>query len=249
MDVVPRNTRQTAMFTATWPKECKKLADAYITNPTQIQIGSDGITTNSNVRQHIEVCEDDKQRMDAVRKILGTLGREGNCLIFCNTKRKCRDLCYELDNDRRLGLPACEIHGDLNQSQRDQSLNDFRSGNKRVMCATDVAARGLDIRNITIVINADTPNTAEDYVHRIGRTGRAEDTGDAYTIFGTWGDEKKASYVIDLMNQAGVDVPSILKDVANGRAKAGSSSGNSGGGGYKRGGDWGDDHGSKRGRY
>merc|ERR1712039_650832 len=206
MDVVPRHSRQTAMFTATWPKECKRLADAYITNPTQIQIGTDGITTNNNVRQHIEVCEDDNQRMDALKRILGTLGRDGNCLIFCNTKRKCRDLCYELNNDRRLGLPACEIHGDLDQSQRDRSLGDFRSGEKRVMCATGVA----------------------------------------YTIFSTWGDEKKASFVIDLMNQAGVDVPSILKDVADGRAKAGSSSG---GGGSKRGGDWGDDRGAKRYKY
>merc|ERR1712003_467034 len=115
------------------------------------------------------------------------------------------------------------------------------------MCATDVAARGLDIRKCTVVINADVPNTSEDYVHRIGRTGRAEDTGDAYTIFATWGDEKKASFVIDLMNQAGVDVPSILKDVANGRAKPGSSSSN--GGGQKRGGSWGDDYGAKRGRW
>merc|ERR1712039_1031840 len=125
------------------------------------------------------------------------------------------------------------------QRQRDQSLNDFRSGEKRVMCATDVAARGLDIRNITVVINADVPNSAEDYVHRIGRTGRAEDTGDAYTIFATWGDEKKAAFVMDLMNQAAVEVPSILKDVADGRAKLGSSSDN----GSKRGGDWGDDRG------
>merc|ERR1712050_540273 len=124
----------------------------------------------------------------------------------------------------RLGLPACEIHGDLDQSQRDRSLNDFRSGAKRVMCATDVAARGLDIRNITTIINADVPNTAEDYVHRIGRTGRAEDTGDAYTLFSTWGDEKKAHFVMEMVQKAGQQVPQLLRDVSSGRAQPGKAS-------------------------
>jgi len=248
MEQVPSDTRQTAMFTATWPKECRKLAESYVKNPTQIQIGSDGISSNSNVRQHVEVVSDEKAKTDVLKKILGGLGRDSVCLVFCNTKRKCRDLCWEFNEDKRMGLPACELHGDLDQSQRDSALNDFRSGKARVMIATDVAARGLDIRNISIVVNADVPNTAEDYVHRIGRTGRAEDTGDAYTIFSTWGDEKKANFVKEVMEAGGAAVPQILIDVADGKGQPGSSSDN--GGDAKRGGDdWGDDRDSKRGRY
>lgn len=101
------------------------------------------------------------------------------------------------------------------------------------MIATDVAARGLDIRNCTIVINHDTPNNAEDYVHRIGRTGRAEDKGDAYTIMAMWGEEKKAKDIMNIMQKAGQTVPQLLLDVAQGRARAGSSfdDGSTGGGG------------------
>merc|ERR1712076_76612 len=95
LERVPSHSRQTAMFTATWPKDCKKLADSYIRNPTQIQIGSDDITTNENIRQHIEVCDDEKAKTDTLKRILGGLTHDGNCLVFCNTKRKCRDLCWE----------------------------------------------------------------------------------------------------------------------------------------------------------
>merc|ERR1712232_167872 len=221
--------RQTAMFTATWPKECKQLADRYIRSPTQIQIGSDDITTNRNITQYIEVCADDRAKSDVVQQILGR--HPGNCLIFCNTKRKCHDLCYELNADQYSGNAAVELHGDLDQTRRDSALSDFKTGRARVMIATDVAARGLDIRNCTVVINYDSPNTSEDYVHRIGRTGRAEDKGDAYTLMATWGEEKKARDIITIMQKAMIPVPKVLEDVANGRARVGSSFDEEGGGG------------------
>jgi len=230
MDRVPRE-RQTAMFTATWPKECKRLAENYIRNPTQVQIGSDDITTNQNISQHIEVVSDDRSKVPILKKILGRLQRSGNCLVFCNTKRKCRDVSWEVEGDRGLGLSAQELHGDLDQRARDSALNRFRSGEVRVLVATDVAARGLDIRNISIVVNYDAPNNAEDYVHRIGRTGRAGDKGDAYTLLTTWGEDKKAANILSIMEKAQQKVPQNLRDLAAGRGKASSSLDNEGGGG------------------
>lgn len=223
MDKCPSHNRQTAMFTATWPKECKKLSDHYIKNPQQIQIGSDEISANKNIQQHIEVCKDDREKNDALKKVLGYLSQAGNCLVFCNTKKKCRDLTWELNEDRRLNLSAVELHGDLDQRARDSALGDFRAGKARVMIATDVAARGLDVRNITIVVNYDAPNNIEDYVHRIGRTGRAEDKGDAYTFLSSWGDEKKAQQIKELMVNAGQDVPQALQSLCDGGSGGGSN--------------------------
>jgi len=212
MERVPRN-RQTAMFTATWPRECVKLAESYVKDPQRVQIGGDDITTNTDIRQHIEVCQNEQDKMNNLRRILGYL-KNGNCLIFSNTKKKCRDLGWELNRDRRLNLHAVELHGDLDQRQRDESLNKFRRGEARILVATDVAARGLDIRNITMVINYEAPNNcAEDYVHRIGRTGRAGDTGDAYTFLMSWGEDKKAAAILNVMEKANQPVPQALKSL------------------------------------
>uniref|UniRef100_A0A7S1Q7F6 Helicase C-terminal domain-containing protein n=1 Tax=Alexandrium catenella TaxID=2925 RepID=A0A7S1Q7F6_ALECA len=216
MDQMPAEERQTAMFTATWPKECKRLAERYIKNPTQVQIGSDDITTNKNIRQHVEICSDDREKKTALKRILGYLVRGGTCLVFCNTKRKCRDLAWEMGNDRDLGLQAVELHGDLDQRQRDDALNRFRAGEAKLCVATDVAARGLDIRNISTVVNFDAPNQQEDYVHRIGRTGRAGEKGISYTFLvrGDPSDIKKARAIAEVMQTAGQEVSEELRQMA-----------------------------------
>eukprot|EP00931_Biecheleriopsis_adriatica_P062344 TRINITY_DN3754_c1_g1_i1.p1 TRINITY_DN3754_c1_g1~~TRINITY_DN3754_c1_g1_i1.p1 ORF type:complete len:348 (+),score=98.01 TRINITY_DN3754_c1_g1_i1:2-1045(+) len=218
--------RQTAMFTATWPKECEKLAEKYIKYPVKVQIGSDSITANQDITQLIEVCESESDKQSSLRKVLGLLSDEGSCLVFCNTKRKCRDLAWEISKESS-DLGAVELHGDLNQSQRDSAMEKFKAGTARVLVATDVAARGLDLRNITIVVNYDAPNNAEDYVHRIGRTGRAGDKGEAYTFLMSSGDEKKARDIQSIMEKAGQDVPENLSDLARGRYTGSSSAGKS----------------------
>ena len=114
-----------------------------------------------DITQHIEITNSDAERMAALKRILEGLGDSGNVLIFCNTKKKCRELSWELDNQFK-ALKAVELHGDLEQWQRDESLNKFRSGDVRILAATDVAARGLDIRNVSVVVNFDAPNNAED---------------------------------------------------------------------------------------
>merc|ERR1712151_726798 len=103
LDRVPWE-RQTSMFTATWPRECRDLARKYINDPVQVQIGANDITTNENIEQHIEVCANDKEKMDTLKTILEKLESNGNCLVFSNTKKKCRELAWELNQDKGLGL-------------------------------------------------------------------------------------------------------------------------------------------------
>lgn len=213
--------RQMSMFTATWPKECRDLAKKYINDPMQIQIGSEDLTTNQNITQKIEVCNTNDEKMTALKKILSGLAEGANCLVFSNTKKNCTNLAWEMNQDKALGLWTEEIHGDLDQAKRDQALNRFRSGEARVLCATDVAARGLDIRKIAVVVNYDCPKNLEDYIHRIGRTGRAEDRGEAVTFIQSWGDEKGAQFIVQAMQKAGQEVPEELQKIA----------GTSGGGG------------------
>eukprot|EP00444_Apocalathium_aciculiferum_P028529 CAMPEP_0183442212 /NCGR_PEP_ID=MMETSP0370-20130417/87457_1 /TAXON_ID=268820 /ORGANISM="Peridinium aciculiferum, Strain PAER-2" /LENGTH=691 /DNA_ID=CAMNT_0025631757 /DNA_START=80 /DNA_END=2159 /DNA_ORIENTATION=- len=252
LDRVPAE-RQMSMFTATWPKECRELARKYIKDPVQIQIGSANITANTNITQKIEVCNGDEEKRTVLKRILKGLADGGNCLVFSNTKKNCSALAWELNEDKALGLWTKEIHGDLDQSQRDASLNAFRSGEARVLCATDVAARGLDIRNITVVVNYDCPKNAEDYVHRIGRTGRASDRGEAYTLLGNWGVQKEASFIIEVMEQGSQEVPSVLRDLADGKSvgsTAGSDDSGGGNSGDKKDDAWGakkdDDWGAKK---
>lgn len=213
--------RQTAMFTATWPKECKQLADKYIKYPVQVQIGGDSITANQDIAQFIEICEREQDKHVVLQQILGGLPHGGSCLIFCNMKRTCRDLAAKM---RSGPLRAEELHGDLNQQQRDSAMSYFKSGQARVLVATDVAARGLDLRHVAMVINYDAPNNAEDYVHRIGRTGRAGDKGEAYTLLLSRGDEKKARDIQSIMEKAQQEVPQQLRDLAQGKYTPGSNS-------------------------
>jgi len=212
--------RQTCMFTATWPRECKKIAESYIKEPTHIQIGSDDITTNTNITQHIVSCESEGDKKVALKKILKDNG-SGSTLVFCNTKRLCRDLHWEIDGDKSLGIKSAELHGDLDQKGRDDAMWRFRNGDVKVLIATDLAARGLDLRSITVVVNFDAPKGAEDYVHRIGRTGRANDKGDAYTLLLSRGNSREASNIRGIMEKAGQAIPQALTDCEH--EKGGSS--------------------------
>merc|ERR1712196_461206 len=122
---------QTCMFTATWPKGCRELAEKYIYQPMQVQIGSDDITTNKNIEQHIEICNNDDEKKKCLKRVIGYLPFEGTVLCFCNSKRKCRDLNWEIGEDKSLGVECAELHGDLSQPQRDEALNKFRQGEAR----------------------------------------------------------------------------------------------------------------------
>merc|ERR1712050_735067 len=150
------------MFTATWSREIRKIADSYISNPVVVQIGSEEGTSNKNITQHIKICTNKDEKMAEFTTIIEALPGDSNVLIFSNSKKTCKDLSWEFNQG---SYPAVELHGDLVQYMRDESLRKFKEGQARVMVATDVASRGLDVRNIAAVINWDAPRTAEDYVH------------------------------------------------------------------------------------
>ncbi|KAF8091460.1 hypothetical protein N665_0445s0045 [Sinapis alba] len=201
--------RQTLMYTATWPKGVRKIAADLLVNPAQVNIGNvDELVANKSITQHIEVVAPmEKQRR--LEQILRSQEPGSKVIIFCSTKRMCDQLTRNLT--RQFGAAA--IHGDKSQPERDNVLNQFRSGRTPVLVATDVAARGLDVKDIRAVINYDFPNGVEDYVHRIGRTGRAGATGQAFTFFGDQ-DSKHASDLIKILEGANQRVPQQIRDMA-----------------------------------
>ncbi|MED6169909.1 DEAD-box ATP-dependent RNA helicase 46 [Stylosanthes scabra] len=202
--------RQTLMYTATWPKEVRKIAADLLVNPVQVNIGNvDELVANKSITQHVEVLSSmEKQRR--LENILRSQDQGSKIIIFCSTKKMCDQLARNLT--RQFGAAA--IHGDKSQSERDHVLNQFRTGRSPVLVATDVAARGLDIKDIRVVVNYDFPTGVEDYVHRIGRTGRAGATGLAYTFFGEQ-DAKHATDLIKVLEGANQKVPPELRDMSS----------------------------------
>ncbi|RAL40916.1 hypothetical protein DM860_008614 [Cuscuta australis] len=210
--------RQTLMFTATWPKEVRKIAADLLVNPVQVNIGNvDELVANKAITQYIEVLPQ-AEKTRRLEHILRSQEPGSKVIIFCSTKKMCNALAGTLT--RQFGAAA--IHGDKSQSERDYVLKQFRTGRSPILVATDVAARGLDIKDIRVVINYDFPTGIEDYVHRIGRTGRAGATGVAYTFF-TDQDGKYAADLIKVLEGANQRVPAELRDVrsrSGGKGKA-----------------------------
>lgn len=206
-EIPPR--RQTLMYTATWPKEVRKIASDLLVNPVQVNIGSvDELAANKSITQYVEVVPQmEKERR--LEQILRSQERGSKVIIFCATKR----LCDHLSRSVGRNFGAVVIHGDKSQGERDWVLNQFRTGKSCVLIATDVAARGLDIKDIRVVINYDFPTGVEDYVHRIGRTGRAGATGVAFTFF-TEQDWKHAPDLIKVLEGANQQVPPQVRDIA-----------------------------------
>jgi ATP-dependent RNA helicase DDX5/DBP2 len=223
--------RQTLFYSATWPREVRAIAEKFVRNsPVQVFIGStDSLVANKAITQNVEVCSgyEKARRLEA---ILRATGRGQKVIIFCSTKRMCDQLSRSLE--REFGASA--IHGDKTQQERDWVLRSFRDGTRPVMVATDVAARGLDVPAVAAVINYDFPNGVEDYVHRIGRTGRAGMSGVAWTLF-TEGDAKYARELCKLISEAGQTPPAELTALI-GRGGGGGGMSRYGGGGGGRGG-------------
>ena len=170
--------RMTMLFSATMPSDIQGLCDKYIKEPVYVEIESNGKAADRIVQERYSVCQNDK--MELLRDIT-IVENPDSCIIFCNTKQKVDDVCGGLS---RLDYTCDKIHGGMQQSDRLKVMNNFRQGRFRYLVATDVAARGIDIDNITHVINYDIPQDRENYVHRIGRTARAGKTGRAITFVG-----------------------------------------------------------------
>jgi ATP-dependent RNA helicase DDX5/DBP2 len=202
-----RSDRQTLMFSATWPTEVRELADDFLRDPVFLNVGSLELSANPNITQHVQVVDEGEKETQFFR-LLKSIVKEPNykVIVFTQTKRKADNLTRAM---RRARFPAVAIHGDKSQTERDWVLNDFRNGNAQILVATDVAARGIDVTDISHVVNYDMANDAEDYVHRIGRTARIDRKGDAYTFF-TWDDGSKAPALMKVLKEANQVVPPEL---------------------------------------
>ncbi len=170
------DTRQTLFFSATITPQIQKLMDEFLRNPEVVSVRT--ADTSERVEQDIVVASSKEEKLE---KLLDMLSNEEfeKVLLFGETKFGVQRLSDHLDNS---GIPSAAIHGNKSQSQRQRALRAFKNDHVKVLVATDVAARGLDIPNVSHVINFDQPATYEDYVHRIGRTGRGTATGKAFTF-------------------------------------------------------------------
>ena len=168
--------RQTLLFSATFSKEIKKLSDAFLSNPISIEVARSNATSENVTQKAFHVAQKDKTRF-----IAQLLKDEGNqqVIVFTKTKLSANQLSQAL---LKQGIAADTIHGDKNQKERIAALDAFKSGEVTTLVATDVAARGLDISDLPMVINYEIPSSPEDYVHRIGRTGRAGAKGVAISL-------------------------------------------------------------------
>ncbi|MBE0645601.1 MAG: DEAD/DEAH box helicase [Bacteroidetes bacterium] len=173
---LPRQ-RQTMLFSATMSKEVRTLTASIMNKPLFVEVGVEGNPAES-VRQHFFSVQK-AAKYDFLHHLLTEEKEMDSVLVFSRTKHGANKIAKRLS---RSGIVVGVLHSDRSQSQRQQALDGFRQGRLRVLIATDIAARGIDVRGISHVINFDTPNFAEDYVHRIGRTGRADATGDAITF-------------------------------------------------------------------
>ncbi|KAJ0417326.1 hypothetical protein BJY00DRAFT_303480 [Aspergillus carlsbadensis] len=220
-----RPDRQTCMWSATWPKEVRQLASDFLNDYIQVNIGSMDLSANHRITQIVEVVSDFEKRDKMIKHLEKIMENRGNkCLIFTGTKRIADEITRFLRQD---GWPALSIHGDKQQQERDWVLNEFKTGKSPIMVATDVASRGIDVRDITHVLNYDYPNNSEDYVHRIGRTGRAGAKGTAITFF-TTDNSKQARDLVTILSEAKQQIDPRLAEMVR------YSGGGGHGGGYGR---------------
>jgi len=236
--------RQTMMFSATFPREMQTMAKNFLDKGYMwISVGRVGVA-NSNVKQKFVDCTrvrgDEKfaQLVRTMGEVKSADGQEAKTIVFANQKATVDDIAWQLSRSR---IRAAAIHGGLTQSQRDQALNDLKSGRINVLVATDVAARGLDLPGIDHVVNYQLPLSAEDYVHRIGRTGRIGNTGTATSFVG-FGEASLKGIVQSMKDAMKEDsanaskVPEWVEEIAfsGGSGGGGGKYGRSGGGGGGR---------------
>ncbi len=187
-------TRQTLFFSATMPPEITKLANQFLSAPERVEVAPPASTTKTVTHKLVATTRDAKR--EALRKLLRR-DNVKNGIIFCNRKRDISALNASLTKH---GFAAVSLHGDMDQYMRMDMLDKFKTGEVKFLIASDVAARGLDIPDVSHVFNFDVPTHAEDYVHRIGRTGRAGKSGEAFTLF-TSTDDKYIEAIEKIIGQ------------------------------------------------
>ena len=173
-------TRQTLFYSATMPPEIQRLTDQFLHNPVRIEVSRPATTAANITQELVEIPANDWAKREALRRLIREVDATlNNAIVFCNRKR---DVDVVAKSLAKHGFDAAPIHGDLDQSVRTKTLDKFRAGELKILVASDVAARGLDVPSVSHVFNFDVPIHADDYVHRIGRTGRAGRSGHAYML-------------------------------------------------------------------
>jgi ATP-dependent RNA helicase DDX5/DBP2 len=236
---------QTLMWSATWPVEIRKLANEFLKEYVHIKIGNqeNGLSLNKRIQQKFKFCEEDN-KFQSLFELLLHIHKESNeegvtettidikqknekndtsnfqkTIIFTNYKSRCEVIV----NDLKKKFQIDSIHGDKSQYERDQTIHKFKKGDTKILVATDVAARGLDISDVKVIINYDYPNSLDDYVHRIGRTGRSGKTGISYTLWSEENDQR-AKPLVELLKKADQEIPKELIQRMHNRSRSKSSS-------------------------
>ncbi len=190
-------TRQTLFFTATMPPEIQRITEQFLHNPVRVEVSKPASTVANTTQLLVKTGREPHDKRDTLRRLIRTADNFKNAIIFCNRKREVAQLHRSLV---RHGFNAAALHGDLDQPARTAALDSFRKGEVALLIASDVAARGLDIPDVSHVFNFDVPHHADDYVHRIGRTGRAGKTGTAITVVAPT-DQKSVAAIEKLIGQ------------------------------------------------
>jgi len=234
---------QILMWSATWPVEIRKLASEFLGEYVHVKIGNqeNGLSINKRIQQKFKFCQEDNKFKSLFEILLHIHTKSSNDAVVAETKveiKKENDTsefhktiiftnyksrCDVLVNDLRNKFKIDSIHGDKSQYERDLTIHKFKKGETKILVATDVAARGLDISDVKVIINYDYPNSLDDYVHRIGRTGRSGKTGISYTLWSEENDQR-AKPLVELLRKADQEIPSELLQRMHNRSKSRSSS-------------------------
>lgn len=230
-----RPDRQTVMTSATWPEGVRRLATKYLTDPIQLCVGSLDLRAAKTVTQKLEMVKSEDEKSEKLIKFIKEeMNETDKLIVFVGRKSTADNLSCDL---AMKGIQCQAIHGDREQCDREEALEDFKEGLVKILIATDVASRGIDVRDITCVMNYDFPRNIEEYVHRVGRTGRAGRTGTSLTFMARE-DWKHAKELIEILKQGEQCVPQSLIDMAERYDSAMKKRTEEGGGrgGFRRGG-------------
>ena len=222
-----RPDRQTVLFSATFPKAVEALARKVLNQPIEIQLGGRSVV-NSDITQIVEI-RPEEERFLRLLQLLGEWYEKGKILVFVSSQDRCDGIFRDL---LRAGYPCLSLHGGKDQYDRESTISDFKSNVCNVLVATSVAARGLDVKELVLVINYDCPNHHEEYVHRVGRTGRAGRKGTAVTFISPTDEDQYAPDLVKALTESGAPVPNDLAAMSQGflaKKKAGLAKGHASG--------------------
>lgn len=206
-----RPDRMCTLWSATWPRKVSDLAVKFVKDPAMIKVGSGLLSANKDIKQEL-IFTNDMKKMQELKKVLDRKEfLDKQCIVFSNTKMGCNYIADELSGN---GISVVAMHSDKDRNYRKSAFESFKNGDIRVLVATDVASRGLDLKGIELIVLYDFPREIEDYVHRIGRTARAGKKGTSVTFF-TVADMQFAKPLEQILIKSGNEIPEQMKSLVS----------------------------------